>query len=330
MGRDRRCRRPRRDPRHHHVRPPAPRTPEHKASAPPGHHDSLAVEAREVTRLATAAGQADLASAVGGHVTGIVTVPCPSRLPDAVTNLAHLLALEQASVPDLLAVTRARPDLPRHRPSAHLGCGGVWDPGTISPPPQGRYREAAECLATAVTSHQTVLRITPGSPLLIAQAREIGAIAVPGLRTLHGRAPAAEAASPHLLAYAETIPTVTAASGREFTALDARGLVVVRDRSETAEHGWRRTTPVDLWALTAHLDDACRAVATRTAPPPIRDADRDDPSGQVGKPAAPSWTCRPPAVARTPPPTHPADPPDAQRLQARPPTVTTMTALPQA
>ncbi|MDX5381135.1 MAG: hypothetical protein LPK92_11815, partial [Actinomycetes bacterium] len=42
----------------------------------------------------------------GPRVTGIVTIPRASRLPDAVTNLAHLLTVEQASVPDLLAVSR--------------------------------------------------------------------------------------------------------------------------------------------------------------------------------------------------------------------------------
>jgi len=110
--------------------------------------------------------------------------------------------------------------------------------------------------------------ITPGSPLLIAQAREIGAIAVPGLRALHDRPAAAEAASPHLLRYAEIISTVTDAIRRTFADLDTRGLVLVRDRSDNAELGWRRTTPADLRDLTGHLNDA--ALAARTAPSPIR------------------------------------------------------------
>ena len=251
--------------------PPEP--PEHKRlSAARTITTSLAVEAREVTRLAAAAaGDTDPVAGVGGHrVTGIVTVPRPSRLPDAVTNLAHLLTLEQASVPDLLAVTRVLAQTSRATATALTAAAEVSGIPQHLTATAYALEQHAEHLARAVTSHQAALgSITPGSPLLIAQAREIGAIAVPGLRTLHGRPAAAEAASPHLLAYAETIPTVTAALRREFTALDARGLVLVRDRSETAEHGWRRTTPDDLVALIAHLDDA--VAASRTAPPPIRE-----------------------------------------------------------
>ncbi len=251
--------------------PPEP--PEHKRlSAARTITTSLAVEAREVTRLATAAAEdTEPVAAVGGpRVTGIVTVPRPSRLPDAVANLAHLLTLEQASVPDLLAVTRVLAQTSRataHVLTAAAEVSGIPDHLTAT---AKALEEHAEHLATAVTTHQTQLgSITPGSPLLIAQAREIGAIAVPGLRTLHGRPAAAEADSPHLLAYAETLPTVTAALRREVAALDARGLILVRDRSETSEHGWRRTTPNDLLALTAHLDDA--VAASRTAPAPIRE-----------------------------------------------------------
>ncbi len=250
--------------------PPEP--PEHKRlSAARTITTSLAVEAREVTRLATtAAGHTEPITAVGGpRVTGIVTVPRPSRLPDAVTNLAHLLTLEQASVPDVLAVTRVLAQTSRATADALTAAAevsGIPDHLTAT---AHALEEHAKHLADAVTTHQTVLgSITPGSPLLIAQAREIGAIAVPGLRTLHSRPAAADAASPHLLAYTETLPSVTAALRREVAALDARGLVLVRDRSETAEHGWRRTTPDDLQALTAHLDNA--VAAARTAPPPIR------------------------------------------------------------
>ncbi|NCD16684.1 MAG: hypothetical protein EOL91_05110 [Actinobacteria bacterium] len=251
--------------------PPEP--PEHKRlSAARTITTSLAVEAREVTRLATAAaGDTEPMLTVGGpRVTGIVTVPRPSRLPDAVTNLTHLLTLEQASVPDLLAVTRVLAQTSRATAQALTSAAevsGIPDHLTAT---AHAMEEHADHLAAAVTAHQTALgSITPGSPLLIAQAREIGAIAVPGLRTLHGRPAAAEAASPHLLGYAESIPTVTAALRREFADLDARGLTLVRDRSETAEHGWRRTTPDDLQALIAHLDGA--VAAARTAPPPIRE-----------------------------------------------------------
>ncbi len=207
----------------------------------------------------------------GPRATGIVTVPRPSRLPDAAANLAHLLTLKQASVPDLLAVTRVLAQTSRATAQALTSAAevsGIPDHLTAT---AHALEEHADHLATAATTHQTVLgSITPGSPLLIAQAREVGAIAVPGLRTLHGRPAAAEAASPHLLAYAENIPTITTALRRAVADLDARGLVLVRDRSETAEHGWRRTTPDDLKALTARLDDA--VAAARTAPPPIRTA----------------------------------------------------------
>ncbi len=250
--------------------PPEP--PEHRRlSAARTITTSLAVEAREVTRLATAAaGDTEPIAAVGGpRVTGIVTVPRPSRLPDAATNLAHLLTLEQASIPDLLAMTRVLAQTSRATAQALAAAAEVSAIPDHLTKTAAALEEHADHLASAVTAHQTVLgSITPGSPLLIAQAREIGAIAVPGLRTLHGRPAAAEAASPHLLAYAETIPTITAALRREFAALDARGLVLVRDRSETAEHGWRRTTPDDLQALIVHLDDA--VAAARTAPAPIR------------------------------------------------------------
>ncbi len=252
--------------------PPEP--PEHKRlTAARTITTSLAVEAREVTRLATAtAGDTGPVTAVGGpRATGIVTVPRPSRLPDAAANLAHLLTLKQASVPDLLAVTRVLAQTSRATAQALTSAAevsGIPDHLTAT---AHALEEHADHLATAATTHQTVLgSITPGSPLLIAQAREVGAIAVPGLRTLHGRPAAAEAASPHLLAYAENIPTITTALRRAVADLDARGLVLVRDRSETAEHGWRRTTPDDLKALTARLDDA--VAAARTAPPPIRTA----------------------------------------------------------
>jgi len=233
---------------------------------------SLAVEAREVTRLATTAGDTDPVTTVGGpRATGIVTVPRPSRLPDAVANLGHILTLEQASVPDLLAVTRVLAQTSRATATALTAAAEVSGiPDHLTAIAAALETHAAH-LATAVTTHQAVLgSITPGSPLLIAQAREIGAIAVPGLRTLHGRPTAAEAASPHLLAYAETIPTVTETLRREFAGLESRGLVLVRDRSDTAEHGWRRTTPDDLRPLTTHLDAA--VTAARTAPPPIRTA----------------------------------------------------------
>ena len=252
--------------------PPEP--PEHRRlSAARTITTSLAIEAREVTRLATAAaGDAEPITAVGGpRVTGIVTIPRPSRLPDAVTNLAHLLTLEQSSVPDLLAVTRVLSQTSRATATALTAAAEVSGiPDHLTAIAAALETHAAH-LATAVTTHQAVLgSITPGSPLLIAQAREIGAIAVPGLRTLHGRPTAAEAASPHLLAYAETIPTVTETLRREFAGLESRGLVLVRDRSDTAEHGWRRTTPDDLRPLTTHLDAA--VTAARTAPPPIRTA----------------------------------------------------------
>ena len=247
--------------------PPEP--PEHKRlSAARTITTSLAVEAREVTRLA-ASGDSNPVTTVGGpRVTRIVTVPRPSRLPNAMTNLAHLLTLEQASVPDLLAVTRVLAQTSRATAQALAAAAGVSGIPEHLTATAKALKEHADHLATAVTTHQPVLgSITPGSPLLIAQARELGAIAVPGLRTLHGRPAAAEAASPHLLAYADVIPTVTAALRREIATLDARGLVLVRDRSETVEHGWRRTTPDDLQALTARLDNA--VTAARTAPPPI-------------------------------------------------------------
>ncbi len=249
--------------------PPEP--PEHKRlSTARTLTTSLAVEAREVTRLAaTAAGRTDpLTTAGGPRATGIVTVPRPSRLPDAVTNLADILTREQASVPDLLAVTRVLAQTSRATATALAAAAevsGIPDHLTAT---ATALEAHADHLTAAVTTHQTLLgSITPGSPLLIAQAREIGAIAVPGLRTLHGRPGAAEAASPHLLTYADLIPTITDTLRRELADLDARGLVLVRDRSEDAP-GWRRTTPGDLAALISRLDDA--VTAARTAPPPIR------------------------------------------------------------
>jgi len=201
--------------------------------------------------------------------TGVVTVPRSNRLPDAVANLQRILTIEEPSAPDLLAVTRVLAQTSRataHALAAAAPVSGIPEHLTGTADALARH---ATHLATAVTTHQTTLgSITPGSPLLIAQAREIGATAVPGLRALYARPAAAEAASPHLLRYAEIIPTVTDAIRRTFADLDTLGLVMIRDRSDDAENGWRRTTAVDLRDLIAGLTDA--ALAARTAPPPIR------------------------------------------------------------
>lgn len=234
---------------------------------------SLAVESREVARLAAvAAGDPSrpITTVGASRGTGVVTIPRSSRLPDAVANLRRILTLEEPAVPDLLAVTRVLAQTSRATANALAAAAAVSGiPEHLTGTADALARHATH-LATAVTTHQTLLgSITPGSPLLIAQAREIGAIAVPGLRALHDRPAAADAASPHLLRYAELIPTVTDVLRRTFTDLDARGLVLVRDRSNDAAPGWRRTTPDDLRELTAALTDA--ALAARTAPPPIRD-----------------------------------------------------------
>ena len=108
------------------------------------------------------------------------------------------------------------------------------------------------------------------------QAREIGAIAVPGLRALAEDPIRAVAASPHLLRVAQLLPGATDAITASLTELDARGLSYYRD----TVHGWRRTTPGDLAALTIPLNDA--ATAARAAPAPIRDTiTRSIPAGHL-------------------------------------------------
>lgn len=233
---------------------------------------SLAVEAREVARLAATAG-ADPDRAMPGttRARGVVTVPRSSRLPDAVQNLAHILAHEETSAPDLLAVARVL--VQTSRAIAEVLTAAAKAPQVGIPDELSATAAAltghADHLAEAVTAHQTRLgSTTPGSPLLIAQAREIGAIAVPGLRSLARRPADAEAASPDLLRYAEVVPAVTEAVRAAFTDLDDRRRILLRDRSDYATRGWRRTWPGDLHELTTELREA--AAAARTAPPPIQ------------------------------------------------------------
>ncbi|WP_164745257.1 hypothetical protein [Georgenia faecalis] len=233
---------------------------------------SLAVEAREVARLAAVgAGAADRAVPRTANARGVVTVPRSSCLPDAMENLARILNLEEASAPDLLAATRVLAQTSRAA-AAVLNAAAATPQAGI--PDHLRATAAAllvhsERLAEAVTTYQAKLgSISAGSPLLIAQAREIGAIAVPGLRSLAHRPAEAEAASPYLLHYAEVIAGVTDAVHANFTALDFRREILIRDRSEDAPHGWRRPSQADLAHLTAMLSQA--AAAARTAPAPIR------------------------------------------------------------
>ncbi|MEE6296620.1 hypothetical protein V2J63_11830 [Georgenia sp. MJ278] len=233
---------------------------------------SLAVEAREVARLAAVgASTADRAVPGTANARGVITVPRSSRLPDAVENLAHILDLDDASAPDLLAVTRVLAQTSRAA-AAVLNTAAAAPQAGIP----DHLRASADVLlvhsdrlAEAVTAYQTKLgSMSAGSPLLIAQAREIGAIAVPRLRSLAHRPTEAEAASPDLLRYTEVIAGVTDAVHAKFTALDSRREILLRDRSEDAPHGWRRPDQADLAHLTGMLNQA--AAAARNAPAPIR------------------------------------------------------------
>lgn len=237
------------------------------------HSLALGVDAREAAHLArnTTHTTRPLDTIDPDRTPRVVTVPSSERLHSAAVNLTHLLHVEEPSAPDVLAVTRVLAQTSRAAATA------LHAATPLSPIPEHLNTAAtalaqhADHLAAAVTTYQTRLgSITPGAPLLIAQAREIGAVALPGLRSLSERPTAAAPASPHLLHYADVLPELTEELKHTIGGMAENGQIMIRDRSDGGpDVGWRHARAGDLAALTQQYTLA--AAAARTAPPTIRD-----------------------------------------------------------
>ena len=236
---------------------------------------ALGVEAREVIHLAGAPLPADVKDADYLGPDRVLTVPRLAALPAATQNLTRLLFTQTASATDLLAVTRVLSQVSAAAATALNTAAHA--PGAALPAmltaTSGALHDHAVALARVVVGHQTRLgALEHGSALLLGQAREIGAIALPRLRDLAPRPTQAEATSPDLLEYAAAVSETTRAIRHEFAALHDRRDILIRDRTEDAAHGWRPTQPGDLAALLTGLDRAASAAGRAPRPPQTRPA----------------------------------------------------------
>jgi hypothetical protein len=210
---------------------------------------ALAVEAREVVRLA-----GDPAEPSGPTWSPIypsrriVPVSTLAALPRAVENAGRLLARGDASITDVLSLTRvlAQADrgavaVLRTADSAHEG-------------PNARLaallRAHADELAVSVTqSRANLASLTPGSAAVLAQGREIGASGLPRLQAASRSSDEARAVLPDVTAYAAATATMTVALRDAAALAVAEHRVAVRDRSEdsppavAASGQLRRRTP---------------------------------------------------------------------------------------
>jgi len=239
------------------------------------HAAALGVEAREVSRLAGAAGQDvgnDLASPKPG--AAMVTVSRARDLPVAVAHLTALIDTRECSVTDLLAITRVTAQTSRACAYALLSAA------PLAPPEQ---RQGLRVIAGALDAHAESLaralireraRLTaPSDPtgLLAAQGREIGASALPRIQDLRRNPKAALAATDPLLGYAGRAPSLTRAIRGAVRHAATHGDVAVLDRSDDAGNYWRPATVVDLAPFT---DDLTTAATTGTAPRGVLSAAR--------------------------------------------------------
>ncbi|MCL3862952.1 hypothetical protein [Actinotalea sp. K2] len=241
---------------------------------------TLAIEAREVARLAadgeTVDGDGWMPPRPGSRVMPVRAV---ADVPAATANLARLLARGDASTTDLLAVTRVLAQTSRASASALRAVAGTAmgremtvDPGRTSE----MFGAHADALARAVTGERANLAgLTPSSPWVLAQGRELGAAGLPRLRELAAHPNRAAAAMPHLLGYADALPAVSCALRDAVGRLTTTHAVAVRDRSDDAPYPWRPAHHLDLVPFLAHLDtaaEACRRRGARSAQAATRDA----------------------------------------------------------
>lgn len=232
---------------------------------------TLAIAAREVARLAAGGEHGDgdgwMPPRPGGRV---VPVRAVADVPAATANLARLLARGDASTTDLLAVTRVLAQMSRASASALRAAAGtaMGRETAVDPSRAAEMLDAhADALARAVTGERANLAsLTPSSPRVLAQGRELGAAGLPRLHELAAHPSGAAAAMPHLIGYADALPAVSGALRVAIGRLTTTHAVAVRDRSDDAPYPWRPAHHLDLVPFLAHLDTAAEACRRRDAP----------------------------------------------------------------
>jgi hypothetical protein len=135
-------------------------------------------------------------------------------------------------------------------------------------------RSHATTLAEALRTHRTRLGCTStGSAATLAQARELGAAALPRIRDLRARPARALAASPTLLAYGPVAVRATDAARAAVQQLSDQGLLMVRTESEDVVYlGWHETRYVGGHQPFLDALDRAAAAARRCPPDPGRTA----------------------------------------------------------
>ncbi len=235
---------------------------------------ALAVEAREVVRLAGEPGEPD------GRVWSpiypsrrIIPVSTLAALPRAVENAGRLLARGDASITDVLSLARVLAQADRAAVAVLRVAGNPEDTGHVR---LGALLSGhADELATSVTqSRPNLASLTPGSPAALAQGREIGASGLPRLQAAAVGAAEADAVLPDVRAYTAATATMTVAlRDAARRAVEDHG-VAVRDRSEDSHLLWRPAADFDVAPLVRALDGAVRTArraaieATTDAPLP--------------------------------------------------------------
>jgi hypothetical protein len=210
---------------------------------------ALAVEAREVVRLA-----GDPAEPNGPTwrpiypSRRIVPVSTLAALPRAVENAGRLLARGDASITDVLSLTRVLAQADRGAVAVLRAADGAQEgPGVRL---AALLSAHADELAVSVTqSRANLASLTPGSAAVLAQGREIGASAT---MTVALRDAAARAVAEHGVA--------------------------VRDRSEDSPLLWRPAASFDVVPLVRAMDSAVvtarRAAIEATTDAPAPGAER--------------------------------------------------------
>ena len=239
---------------------------------------ALAVEAREVVRLA-----GDPEEPSGPTWSPI----CPSRrivpvstlaaLPRAVENAGRLLARGDASITDVLSLTRVLAQADRAAVAVLRAADGGQDgPGARLAALLGAHGDE---LAVSVTqSRANLASLTPGSAAVLAQGREIGASGLPRLQAASRSSDEARAVLPDVTAYAAATATMTVALRDAAALAVAEHGVAVRDRSEDSPLLWRPAASFDVVPLVRALDGsvvtARRAAIEATTDVPAPGAER--------------------------------------------------------
>jgi len=235
------------------------------------HTAALAVEAREVARQAGAP-TTPTGAAWGAprHGSAVVFVARVGDLPAAAGNLGSLLQGGHGSITDLLTVTGLLAQTSRAA-AAGLHAAVRHDPTQARTllPAALVLEGHADALARALSAERAGLAALAGSSrVLLAQAREIGACALPRLADLATHPARVAAAVPDLLAYAALTPALTAAVRVGVARTTRQHTVAIRDRLDRAPYRWRPASTVDLARFTANLSHAAAIAEPPTAPAP--------------------------------------------------------------